>query len=128
MLYIIFFAKIFMHFREVTSQKSQVIHGFNTLCIAKGLNHKMEIKIAQELLNSVTFSRLDYQPLFGKMSPHSSPRKSLSSGRIKDRTRETEIEPRHSQKNRKLMTLRDFSRGNCLISYRGSLALVISFA
>ena len=34
--------------------------------------------------------RLDYQPLFGKMSPHSSP----SSGRIKDRTRETvEIEP-----------------------------------
>ena len=37
--------------------------------------------------------RLDYQPLFGKMSPHSSP-ESLSSGRIKDRTRETaEIEP-----------------------------------
>ena len=37
--------------------------------------------------------RLDYQPLFGKMSPHSSPR-SLSSGRIRDRTRETvEIEP-----------------------------------
>ena len=35
-------------------------------------------------------SRLDYQPLFGKMSPHSSP----SSGRIKDRTWETaEIEP-----------------------------------
>ena len=29
---------------------------------------------------------LDYQPLFGKMSPHSSP---LSSGRIKDQTRET---------------------------------------
>ena len=38
-------------------------------------------------------ARLDYQPLFGKMSPHSSPRKS-SSGRIKDQTRETaEIEP-----------------------------------
>ena len=36
--------------------------------------------------------RLDYQPLFGKMSPHSSSR--LSSGRIKDRTQETaEIEP-----------------------------------
>ena len=36
-------------------------------------------------------TRLDYQPLFGKMSPHSSP---VSSGRIKDRTRETaEIEP-----------------------------------
>ena len=33
--------------------------------------------------------RLDFQPLFGKMSPHSSPRKSLSSGRIKDRTQET---------------------------------------
>ena len=33
-------------------------------------------------------ARLDYQPLFGKMSPHS------SSGRIKDRTQETaEIEP-----------------------------------
>ena len=61
----------------------------------------------------MTFSRLDYQPLFGKMNPHSSSRKSLSSGRIKDRTRETvKIEPRHFQKNRKLMTLRDFSRGN----------------
>ena len=36
-------------------------------------------------------SRLDYQPLFGKMSPHSFPRKKM---RIKDRTRETaEIEP-----------------------------------
>ena len=36
-------------------------------------------------------SRLDYQPLFGKMSPHSFPRKRM---RIKDRTRETaEIEP-----------------------------------
>ena len=34
-------------------------------------------------------SRLDYQPLFGKMSPHSSLQE-----RIKDRTRETaEIEP-----------------------------------
>ena len=41
--------------------------------------------------------RLDYQPLFGKMSPHSSPRRSgwthvisrVSSGRIKDQTRET---------------------------------------
>ena len=33
--------------------------------------------------------RLDYQPLFGKMSPHS------SSGSIKDRTRETaEMEPK----------------------------------
>ena len=28
-------------------------------------------------------TRLDYQPLFRKMSPHSSPRRSLSSGRIK---------------------------------------------
>ena len=38
-------------------------------------------------------SRLDYQPLFGKMSPHSSP----FSGRIKDRTRETaEIEPKRT--------------------------------
>ena len=36
-------------------------------------------------------ARLDYQPLFGKMSPHSSPR-------IKDRTRETaEIEPKKKQ-------------------------------
>ena len=35
--------------------------------------------------------RLDYQPLFGKMSPHSSP---LSFGEDQDRTRETaEIEP-----------------------------------
>ena len=35
--------------------------------------------------------RLDYQPLFGKMSQHSSPERE---GRIKDRTRETaEIEP-----------------------------------
>ena len=42
--------------------------------------------------------RLDYQPLFGKMSPHSSPER--FSGRIKDRTRETaEIEPKqiHTQ-------------------------------
>ena len=39
--------------------------------------------------------RLDYQPLFGEMSPYSSPERALSSGRIKDRTRETaEIEPR----------------------------------
>ena len=38
-------------------------------------------------------NRLDYQALFGKMSPHSSS-ESLSSGRIKERTRETaEIEP-----------------------------------
>ena len=37
----------------------------------------------------LTSSRLDYQPLFGKMSPHSSPM------RVKDQTRETtEIEPR----------------------------------
>ena len=64
-LYIIIFAKMLMHFRELTSQKWQVMHGFNTLCIVKGLNRKMEIKIAW-----------------------------------------------HSQKNRKLMTLRDFSLGN----------------
>ena len=37
--------------------------------------------------------RLNYQPLFGKMSSYSSP-ESLSSGRIKDRTWDTaEIEP-----------------------------------
>ena len=46
------------------------------------------------VMNYYRNARLDYQPLFGKMSPHSSPRRSLSSGRIKDRTRETvEIEP-----------------------------------
>ena len=51
--------------------------------------------------------RLNYQPLFRKMSPHSSPRRSgwthaishLSSGRIKDRTRETaEIKPNKTKK------------------------------
>ena len=39
----------------------------------------------------ITYLRLDYQPLFGKMSPHSSPRRR---GEDQDRTRETaEIEP-----------------------------------
>ena len=40
--------------------------------------------------------RLDYQPLFGKMSPHSSPRRRIKIfGEDQDRTRETaEIEPR----------------------------------
>ena len=51
--------------------------------------------------------RLNYQPLFRKMSPHSSPWRSgwthaisrLSSGRIKDRTRETaEIKPYKTKK------------------------------
>ena len=46
--------------------------------------------------------RLDYQPLFGKMSPHSSPER--FSRRIKDRTRETaEIESRFSQERRPFM-------------------------
>ena len=40
--------------------------------------------------------RLDYQPLFGKMSPHSSP------GEDQDRTRETaKIEPIYGASNRK---------------------------
>ena len=51
--------------------------------------------------------RLNYQLLFGKMSPHSSPQRSgwtraishLSSGRIKDGTRETaEIKPNKTKK------------------------------
>ena len=55
----------------------------------------------EESLNRV-LARLDYQPLFGKMSPHSSPER--ASGRIKDRTRETaEIESRFSQDRRPFM-------------------------
>ena len=47
---------------------------------------------------------LDYQPLFGKMSPH-------SSGRIKDRTRETvEIEPRVSLDALKRMAKKLFEK------------------
>ena len=47
------------------------------------------------LYRNTGYTRLDCQPLFGKMSPQSFPIwSSLSSGRIKDRTRETaEIEP-----------------------------------
>ena len=48
-------------------------------------------------------TRLDYQPLFGKMSPHSSPERALFSGRIKDRTRETaEIEPSYNWLGKRL--------------------------
>ena len=51
------------------------------------------VTASHEFATITLWIRLDYQPLFGKMSPHSSP-ESLSSGRIKDRTRETaEIEP-----------------------------------
>ena len=47
------------------------------------------------VIDDSSLVRLDYQPLFGKMSSHSSLLTSgLSSGRIKDRTLETaEIEP-----------------------------------
>ena len=52
--------------------------------------------------------RLDYQPLFGKMSPHSSP-ECLSSGRIKDRTRETvEIEPTGGSTSSMMILLTEF--------------------
>ena len=41
-------------------------------------------------INVKSITRLDYQPLLGKMSPHSSPRRE-----DQDRTRETtEIEPK----------------------------------
>ena len=51
-----------------------------------GRNQNLTAEYKGKILNP----KLDYQPLFGKMSPQSS-----SSGRIKDRTRETaEIEPR----------------------------------
>ena len=53
-----------------------------------------------------TCARLDYQPLFGKISPHSSPERALFSGRIKDRTRETaEIEPTLVRVSRKSQTV-----------------------
>ena len=53
--------------------------------------------------------RLDYQPLFGKMSPHSS-----ASGKIKDQTRETaEIEPRRrwTSRNSPRLWPRRWARG-----------------
>ena len=51
------------------------------------------VTASHEFATITLWIRLDHQPLFGKISTHSSP-ESLSSGRIKDRTRETaEIEP-----------------------------------
>ena len=57
----------------------------NTVSVFRGLSGTGEKKLIP------ISRRLDYQPLFGKMSPHSSPERR----RIKDWTRETaEIEPR----------------------------------
>ena len=81
----------FTHSLRPTSPRSTSVLQFFSLPIPRSL--VLDPRSPFSICDCRSCLRLDYQPLFGKMSPHSSP-ESLFSGRIKDRTRETaEIEP-----------------------------------